>query len=285
LNVKILSPAKINLHLRVAPPASDGFHPLLSWMCTVGLHDEIEFRESTSPGLRLTCDHPEVPVDETNLITRAAKTLAPNLGADAILQKKIPMGGGLGGGSSNAASTLLALNELWRLRKPKNDLAQIAATRCSDIVFFLHGPSSICEGRGQIVTPIPPPKPKFVILILPQLSMPTPAVYKKFDEMNLGSNADVQNHPDWNAWTNLSAKQLLPLLINDLEPPAFSLRPDLADLRAKIESQISRPVRMSGSGSSLFTLADDAPEAQSLADAIRQTGVRADTFQLAPSSQ
>ena len=254
-------------------------------MCTVGLHDEIEFRESTSPGLRLTCDHPEVPVDETNLITRAAKTLAPNLGADAILQKKIPMGGGLGGGSSNAASTLRALNELWRLRKPKNDLAQIAATLGSDIVFFLHGPSSICQGRGQLVTPIPPPKPKFVILILPQLSMPTPAVYKKFDDLKLGSTADIQNYPDWNAWTNLPAKQLLPLLINDLEPPAFSLRPDLVDLRSKIESQISRPVRMSGSGSSLFTLADDSPEAQSLADSIRKTGLRADPFQLAPSSQ
>jgi 4-diphosphocytidyl-2-C-methyl-D-erythritol kinase len=284
LIVKVLSPAKINLHLRVAPPASDGFHPLLSWMCTVGLHDEIEFRNSSTPGVKLTCNLPNIPLDETNLIARAAKILAPHRGADAILQKKIPMGGGLGGGSSNAASTLRALNELWRLRKSTPDLAQIAANLGSDIVFFLHGPSSICQGRGQIVTPIPPPKPKFVILILPHLSMPTPAVYKKFDDLKLGSNDNVKNHPDWNHWTTLPATELLPQLINDLEPPAFALRPDLADLRAKIESQISRPVRMSGSGSSLFTLADDSSEAQSLADSIRKTGLRADPFQLAPHS-
>ncbi len=231
LIVKILSPAKINLHLRVAPPAADGFHPLLSWMCTLGLHDEIEFRNSSTPGVKLTCDLPDIPLDETNLIARAAKMLAPHLGADAILQKNIPIGGGLGGGSSNAASTLLALNELWRLRKSTNDLAQIAANLGSDIVFFLHGPSSICQGRGERVTPISLPKPKFVILILPHLSMPTPAVYKKFDDLKLGSTADVQNHRDWNAWTNLPAKELLPKLINDLEPSAFALHPDLAELR------------------------------------------------------
>ncbi len=112
--------------------------------------------------------------------------------------------------------------------------------------------------------------------------MPTPAVYKKFDDLKLGSNDNVQNHPDWNHWTTLPATELLPQLINDLEPPAFALRPDLADLRSKIESQISRPVRMSGSGSSLFTLADDLPEAQSLADSIRKTGLRADPYQLCP---
>jgi 4-diphosphocytidyl-2-C-methyl-D-erythritol kinase len=282
--MRILSPAKINLHLRVGPRAPDGFHPLLSWMCTVGLHDTIEMTTTTDPGIHLTCDHPDVPIDATNLIIRAGQALNPNLGAEVSLQKKIPLGGGLGGGSSNAAFALTGFNQLWNLNLSNDRLAAIASQLGSDVPFFLHGPSSICEGRGQLVTPIPPPKPKFVVLILPQLSMPTPAVYKKFDDLKLGSNDNVKKHPDWNHWTTLPAKQLLPLLINDLEPPAFSLRPDLADLRTKIESQISRPVRMSGSGSSLFTLANDSSEAQALADSIRKTGTHADPFQLAPHS-
>ena len=97
--MRILSPAKINLHLRVGPRAIDGFHPLVSWMCTIGLYDTLDMNASAEPGIRLKCDQPQVPVDETNLIVRAGLALSPDRGADVTLQKKIPMGGGLGGGS------------------------------------------------------------------------------------------------------------------------------------------------------------------------------------------
>ncbi len=154
--MKILSPAKINLHLRVAPPVSDGFHPLLSWMCTVGLHDEIEFRNSTTPGVKLTCDLPNIPLDETNLIARAAKLLDPNRGARNPLQKKIPMGGGLGGGSSNAAFALRALNELWNLQNPlptsPNSPPNSAATSSSSSTV----PAASAKAAARSSPPSPP---------------------------------------------------------------------------------------------------------------------------------
>ncbi len=281
--MRILSPAKINLHLRVGPRAANGFHPLLSWMSTGSLHDTIEMTATNAPGIRLTCDRPDVPIDATNLIIRAARALNPNLGAEVSLQKKIPLGGGLGGGSSNAAFALTGFNQLWNLNLSKNQLATIASQLGSDVPFFLHGPSSICEGRGEFVTPIPRPAPKYVILFFPNLSMSTPAVYRKFDEMNLGSDAAIHHHPDWRSWSKLAAKELLKVLINDLEPPAFSLSPELAELRTRLEQKIAQPVRMSGSGSTLFTLTDQRHDAERIATAVPDLSIRAGIYELAPS--
>jgi 4-diphosphocytidyl-2-C-methyl-D-erythritol kinase len=262
--MRVLSPAKINLHLRVGRPAEDGFHPLLTWMCTIGLRDTIEMELSNTPGIHLKCDRPNVPTDETNLIVRAGKALNPKLGADVTLQKKIPLGGGLGGGSSNAAFALIGLNRLWNLNLPIDQLAKIGSQLGSDVPFFLRGPSSICTGRGEHVIPTPHPTPKYIVLFFPKFPMSTPAVYKKFDEMNLGSEKAIIDHPDWQSWSKLSAIDLMQTLTNDLEPPAFALNPALADLRHQLETKIAQPVRMSGSGSTLFTLADNNSQAQQL---------------------
>jgi 4-diphosphocytidyl-2-C-methyl-D-erythritol kinase len=281
--MRILSPAKINLHLRVGPRAADGFHPILSWMCTVGLHDTIEMTAADEPGIRLKCDRPDLPVDQSNLIVRAAHALNPKLGAKVSLQKKIPIGGGLGGGSSNAAFALLGFNQLWNLNLSNNQLAAIASQLGSDVPFFLHGPSSICAGRGEIVTPILRPAPKHAVLFFPNLSMPTPAVYRKFDEMKLGSNTAIHHQPDWQACTKLGAADLLNVLINDLEAPAFSLNPELAELRSQIEQKIGQTVRMSGSGSTLFTLTDHLHDAERIVSEIDDAPMRAGVFELAPN--
>ena len=223
--IRILSPAKINLHLRVGPPAADGFHPLLSWMCTIGLHDTIEMTATNQPGIRLKCDRPDVPIDETNLMVRAGHALNPKLGAEVSLQKKIPIGGGLGGGSSNAAFALIGFNRLWNLNLSKAQLTKIASQLGSDVPFFLHGPSSICTGRGQHVMPIPRPAAKYAVLFFPEFSISTPAVYKRIDEMKLGLPEATRPQDDWTFWTELSTSDLLNILINDLETPAFSLTP------------------------------------------------------------
>jgi 4-diphosphocytidyl-2-C-methyl-D-erythritol kinase len=281
--MRILSPAKINLHLRVGPKAADGFHPLVSWMCTVGLHDMIEMKATTEPGIRLICDRPDVPTDATNLIIRAAQSLNPKLGAEVSLQKKIPLGGGLGGGSSNAAFALIGFNQLWNLNLPNDRLTALASQLGSDVPFFLHGPSSICTSRGEIVTPTPRPAPKHAVLFFPNLSMSTPAVYRKFDEMNLGSDAAIHHQPDWQAWSKLGATDLLKVLVNDLEAPAFSLNPELAELRKTIEQQIGQTVRMSGSGSTLFTLTDHPHGTERIAAATKDTSIRTGIFELAPT--
>ena len=122
-----------------------------------------------------------------------------------------------------------------------------------------------------------------MLLILPDISMPTPAVYKQFDAMKLGRPEDIEHEPDWNQWASLTSQHLLPRLVNDLEPPAFEIEPRLAKLRSDIEQQLSRPVRMSGSGSSLFTLYDDHTNASHSAfDISRQFSVRAIAVEMTP---
>jgi 4-diphosphocytidyl-2-C-methyl-D-erythritol kinase len=301
--MRLLAPAKINLHLRVGPPRSDGFHPLMSWFTTVGLFDTLTLKldpPGTSPThaagspLVLRTDQKDLPTDERNLVVRAAKALADTQngsasdahrreGVSAYLEKRIPMGAGLGGGSSDAARALLGLNELWQLGRSPQQLSEFSATFGSDVPFFFHGPSSVCTGRGEKVNSIAPPAPKWAVLVLPEMHMSTPAVYRRFDEMKLGREETLSEQLDWNAWTRLPARQLLPMLANDLEAPAFSLSRELSDLRESVERLLERPVRMSGSGSSLFSLFDEAGEAKAGVQGIEsELKVTAHHVQLAP---
>jgi 4-diphosphocytidyl-2-C-methyl-D-erythritol kinase len=288
--MRVTAPAKINLHLRVGPPTADGFHPLSSWMVTVGLFDNLEFTLTTTPGVRLTCDDPGLPTDASNLVVKCATglldaaNLATSTGVDITLHKRIPAGAGLGGGSSDGAFTLLALNRLLNLNWPPDRLASLASRYGSDLAFFCHGPSSICTGRGEIVHPIAPPRVKFAILILPGIHMPTPAVYRKFDELLSPTQDSALSTQDYSSWPTLPAQELLTKLINDLEPPAFSLSKPLTDLHENATRILNgRIVRMSGSGSTLFTLYDTGDEAETNAAQLRLTlGVNVQTVELAP---
>jgi 4-diphosphocytidyl-2-C-methyl-D-erythritol kinase len=296
--MRVLAPAKINLHLRVGPRRDDGFHSLVSWMVTVGLFDTLTFERarssSTAPTtgvpeasrFALACNRPEIPVDEANLVHRAATLLAassplPSPPTHCLLEKQIPSGAGLGGGSSDAARTLLALNRFWHLDRPVDDLAPLAARLGSDVPFFLYPPSAICAGRGERVRFLSAPQPRWALLVLPPIHMPTPLVYRRFDEMGLGT--DLTDEPDWAAWTRLGAADLLQRLVNDLEPPAFAISPELSDLRRAIEDRLGRTVRMSGSGSSLFTLFDAETEALAASEAVRSTPAPVHVVAVAPA--
>jgi len=269
--MRVLAPAKINLHLRVGPRREDGFHSLLSWYVTVGLFDTLTFETASAGSVTsLTCDLPGLPCDERNLVMRVAAALAAEAASatpqQIVLSKKIPTGAGLGGGSADAARALVALNQIWHAGRSAGELSALAARFGSDLSFFFHAPSAICRGRGEIVEPIARPSASWVMLVLPRVQMPTPTVYRRFDAMGLGRVSDITDAPDWLAWSKLSSEELLPRLVNDLEPPAFEIEPDLGELRSGLERQLKRPVRMSGSGSSLFTLYDNE------AAAIEATG-------------
>lgn len=312
----LLAPAKINLHLRVAPPRADGFHPLLTWMCTVALFDKLDLDRSTggggTPGLSLSCDSPEVPCDDHNLVLKVATAFAnqvfPGSGESAgavgsagkagetprgtaadwhvRLHKRIPVGAGLGGGSSDGARILFALNHLWNAGWTRGQLADFSANFGSDLPFFLHGPSAICRGRGERVTARPPPRARYALLLLPGVMMPTPAVYKMFDNMGLGEAAAIESEPDFNGWVPLPAGTFMQRLRNDLEPAAFAIDPDLGRLRADVEQSLGRVVRMSGSGSSLFTLFDEQAEAGAAATKISgRFPVKALAVELCPELQ
>jgi 4-diphosphocytidyl-2-C-methyl-D-erythritol kinase len=288
--MRLLAPAKINLHLRVGPRRDDGFHPLLTWMCTVGLFDTLELtlqnpagrRVGGDAGFLLATDDPQLPTDARNLVVRGAQAMADHArrlregiavgesAVSAFLYKRIPAGAGLGGGSSDAARAMLGLARLWDWPGSTGELASLAVTIGSDLPFFFHGPSSICTGRGEAVTPLRPPAAKWAMLALPDIAMPTPAVYAKFDEMGLGDADAIEHRPDFESWAAGPAETLLRGLVNDLEAPAFALRPDLGALRERVEQSLGRPVRMSGSGSSLFTLYDARPDAEYAAGQIRE---------------
>jgi 4-diphosphocytidyl-2-C-methyl-D-erythritol kinase len=267
------APAKINLHLRVGR-AESGFHPVVSWMSTVGLFDMLSIEAAQSGSVSLECDDPSLPRDAGNLAVRAAHAMLqqaviePRPGVHIRLEKRIPVGGGLGGGSSDAARVLLGLNRMWQLDLPIARLAQLGATLGSDVPFFLYGASGACTGRGEVVRPIARPKPRAAVLVLPGIVMPTADVYRRFDEMRTGERAPIGAEPDFSRWAELSAGPLLARLANDLEPAAFALCPRLAESRQAVELSLGRPVRMSGSGSSLFTLFDEFDEAQAAAARI-----------------
>ena len=314
--MRVVAPAKINLHLRVGRVREDGFHPLLTWMCIVDLFDTLtlirrpweQSRGVASGGplshgdwFALSTDHPDLPLDRRNLVVDAAMALADTLSRDgegptgwrervsAFLNKRIPAGAGLGGGSSDAAATLLALAAMWKLDWSASKLAEFSTRLGSDVPFFFHGPSSICTGRGEIVRPTPPPaRAKFAVLVLSDIAMPTPKVYATLDALKLGSDAALSSPPDFAEWAKLSADELMQRLVNDLEAPAFHLQPKLAATRTALEKLWNgKIVRMSGSGSSLFTLCDEQSQAQELAgkangQAIEGAKVIAKVVRLAP---
>ncbi len=267
-----ISPAKVNLFLRVGPRRGDGYHSLVSWFASTGLHDTLAFEPADDGRLVLTCDQPQLAVDQSNLIIKAANILreaaGSREGAMIRLQKRIPMGAGLGGGSSNAATTLLGLSELWRCNLTHEVLCGLAARLGSDVPFFLNLPSAICRGRGELITAFPSPRCQWIVLVLPPISMPTPQVYRQLDLMNKGT--DLDSLPPMEHLADLGADGLLPQLVNDLELAAFALRPDLGKLREAVEAHIGRPVRMSGSGASLFSLFDVEADAVDAACAVTE---------------
>src|SRR5512144_3089805 len=147
------APAKINRELRVGPRRPDGFHEIRSRLCSIDFSDRLEVEESDR--LDLSCSGIPIPCDETNLVARAARALADRIGiapsARIRLEKRVPAGAGLGGGSADAAVTLLLLSRLWSSRLRREELSEVAARLGSDIPFFLHGGEADVAGRGERV--------------------------------------------------------------------------------------------------------------------------------------
>jgi 4-diphosphocytidyl-2-C-methyl-D-erythritol kinase len=284
-----LAPGKINLHLRVGKRRSDGYHPLCSWLVTVGLFDRLVIKRDPS-GFSLRCDDAAIPNDHRNLVYQAALACVGDarlgleqLGFAVTLLKSIPPGSGLGGGSSDAAVMLVALNQLQKMGWAVDRLMAVGATIGSDVPFFFLAPSGVMTGRGETVKPLAPPAAPWAVLVLPPMHVSTAECYQQFDAMGLGDDDAVAQPPDFAGWARLPAAELSERLVNDLEPPAFALQPNLAALRERIERDTHRVVRMSGSGSSLFLLADHAAEAEELAATVqRNCGIKAIAVQLAP---
>ena len=271
--LRILAPAKINLGLRVYPLRPDGFHPVETWMVPTSWHDTLTFTPGGPVRLEISGRAEGIPTElDKNLIGRAALKLAERGGIPPTgtihLHKVLPPGGGLGGGSSDAANTLVALNRLWKLEMPEGVLVEIAATLGSDIPFFVPCVAALCTGRGEIMEPLRGSRPLFAVMIIPPQGCPTKEVYQAFDAGYQHAEAIRSKKTDWRRLATLSAGELLEELVNDLEPPAFHVAPWLKSLRDEVAAKIGRRVHMTGSGSTLFTLAGSGAQASQLQEKI-----------------
>lgn len=281
------SPAKLNLTLRVTGLRRDGFHDIESLVTQVDLCDTVSVTGREDGRLSLDCDDPAVPADESNLALRAARALAQvtgvRRGVHISLAKRIPAGAGLGGGSSNAATTLGLLNELWETERSRDELLKIAAGLGSDVPLFFHDPLTVVRGRGQQVEEVQTRITAWATLILPALHCSTPAVYAAWDRLTENPRRPPLSEVLASA---SSAARLMDLLFNDLEEPAFAVEPRLRRLAERLGEAGQGPVRLTGSGSAMFRLFDDRPAAAQWAAVIEsQLGVRTAVARLLRAQQ
>lgn len=260
------SPAKINLTLRILGTRADGLHEIESLIAQVDFCDTVTVAQHEDGCYSLECDDPTLPRDGSNLVLQAAKALnkaaGTNHGVEIRLAKRIPAGAGLGGGSSNTATTLALLNELWKTGLSTADLAQLGAALGSDIPLFFHSSPCTVRGRGEQIENVQQPISAWAVLILPNLHCSTPAVYAAWDRL--------PQHPDQPPLTEIlaaatSASRLMSLLFNDLELAAFDVVRNLRNLAAQAAEIARAPVRMTGSGSALFRLFDHEGNASDFA--------------------
>lgn len=252
----ILAPAKINLTLRILGKRADGYHELESVMQMLTLADRLTITDAET--LHFTCSDPALATAE-NLVVRAAKRLrlhsAIPRGAHIHLDKVIPTQAGLGGGSSDAAAALLALNEFWELRLPMEALAGMAAELGSDVPFFLDGPTAVVRGRGEYIAPVARAAECHVVLAKPATGLSTAEVYARLAAPPLpatGSAVVPATEAMVTALASGNPTAIARALINDMQSAAFALLPELDRLSERMLQQGCLAVLLCGSGSTLF---------------------------------
>jgi 4-diphosphocytidyl-2-C-methyl-D-erythritol kinase len=247
--MQVIAPAKINLSLRVLGRRSDGFHEIETFMSPVSLCDEIKIeQQSGKQEIALRCDDLSVPQGEDNIVVRAAKVFFEETkitgGVSIALKKRIPHGAGLGGGSSDAASTLLALNELFETNLPREALAKMAEMVGSDVPFFIFQSAAACKGRGELVSPARLREQLSVLLLKPEFGVPTQWAYSLWRDSREISGVSYAAQE--------FAEQTF---MNDLERPVFEKFVFLAQLKMWLLKQSEVCVAlMSGSGSTVFAV-------------------------------
>jgi 4-diphosphocytidyl-2-C-methyl-D-erythritol kinase len=270
------SPCKINLLLNILGKRADGFHELETVMQPVNVCDELAF-ERAGAGLQLTCSHPELPTDSKNLVHHAAASfLAAARISDGVrihLQKNLPLAGGIGGGSANAAVTFTALNELFGKPLPPEQLHQLASALGSDIPFFLHDRPALATGRGeyvQLLEPFPALRGKAIFLAHPGFGISTPWSYQnlaRFPEAlngKAGRAAGLISKLQGNNWPGGADA-----FYNSLEAPAFDKFPVLALYREFLRQSGALAALMSGSGSTTFAIVENVPAGESLVEKFK----------------
>lgn len=283
--IRVHAPAKVNLYLEVGPLCLQGpdagFHPIDSLFQSITLFDSIDLWRADAGVLSLQ----EVGIEEArkNLVYRAAALLLSSplchgrrdLGVRMRLLKRIPEGAGLGGGSSDAAATLVALSILWGLEVSVRDLAPLALELGSDVPFFLRGGTARCQGRGELITDLTPAfatgEPFHYVLAYPRCKAPTGLVYRALDasrgpEYALTASSPLDSMPPVLLREQLGFGNVF---FNRFEAVVFDAFPEVASIHAELSREPFVKVLMSGSGSTVFGVCRTGPEAESLAARLR----------------
>ena len=290
--ITVTAPAKVNLHLEVLGMRPDGFHELAMVMQSIELVDRLHFTNTADAQLTLECDVPSLSIAGDNLVLMAAELLRERsgfaeLGASIQLEKNIPIGAGLAGGSSNGAAALVGLNALWGLGHSSAELEQMAAELGSDMPFCVAGGSQFCFGRGERLEPLPPCLEPLTVLLVkdPRVSVSTPWAYKRCREWNKdryleGEQAFEERRKALRQadWTRPLRAEAPPPLRNDLQS-VVEPETDAVQIALRLLRTLEKPlaVAMSGSGPSCFALfrtPEQCQEAQAvLSDRFREVGL------------
>jgi 4-diphosphocytidyl-2-C-methyl-D-erythritol kinase len=257
-DMQVFAPAKINLSLKILGLRNDGFHELDTLIAPISLYDEIRI-EKGQHGIKFRCDNPSVPQGDDNLAFRAARAffettkIEPAISIE--LKKKIPHGAGLGGGSSDAASVMLALNELFEAKLSRKALNEMAEPIGSDVPFFLFQSAALCEGHGEMVSPVKLKRQFSILLLKPAFAVSTAWAYSRWQDSReiSGIRYEAQEF----------AEQAF---VNDLERPVFEKFVFLAQFKMWLLSQPEvGAALMSGSGSTMFAVMRARTDAESVA--------------------
>ena len=275
--IRVVSPAKVNLSLAVGGAGADGYHRLATVYHAIGLYDEVVVRPAARTALTVSgsgVDVDAVPTDESNLALRAVRALADHVGRELVVSvhvhKNIPVAGGLAGGSTDAAATLLGLDALFELGLSKPELMRVAAGLGSDVPFCLVGGTAVGTGRGELVAPVMTRGTYWWAVVPGQGGLSTPAVYAEFDRLAGDGEVPEPEVPDalLTALLGADADAVGAALGNDLQPAALSLRPSLTlPLDSGVDAGALGAL-VSGSGPTTVFLCADADHARDVRDLV-----------------
>lgn len=266
-SVTVLAPAKINLILRILDRRTDGFHNLWSLMQTVGLEDDITIRLNRNHAdIRLACDDRTLSADQSNLVYRAAAAVLQRsgkaVGLDITLSKRIPVGAGLGGGSSDAAATIIGVNRLLGLSWSAAEMAQVGQGLGSDVPFFFFAPSAFVSGRGERVHAARITGRRWIVLVNPGFPVETKWAYRQLSSTRtevrpLSGPHTALGHEETLAW-----ERVLGAMENDFEAPVFQAHPGLRAIKQRLLAEGAEAALLSGSGATVFGVFADEAGAQ-----------------------
>lgn len=272
--ISLKAPAKINLFLEILGKRDDGYHEIETVMQEIDLVDNLQFEEIRE-GVKLKCNNKNIPSDENNLVCKAANLIVNECGIKKgvliSLEKNIPVGAGLGGGSSDAATTLKALNSLWKIGLSDVDLMEFAARLGSDIPFFIKGKTALCSGRGENITPIEVKIEMNYLIIFPHINISTTTIYRNLKIDLTKKRKDVSFF--LNALKYSKVADISKLLFNRLEEVIFATYPDLLRVKSSLEHFDFCGLSVSGSGSAFFGLCNDRRQAEAIKGKVEISGI------------